>query len=307
MPRQSTPAALRQVGSPAPRRNVPQVAATDTGRPGDQTRRWGRGWVGAVTGNRVDVAHLPRTSSRLGYGDHVLTPHQALTDLVHEDPTRPAITFYDDTPGPTQGERIEISWRVLDNWVAKAANALQEGLDVQRGSVVLLDLPCPHWRACYWALAVWSVGATLTLDAHEGADVLVTTDPDSPTAEDADEVVAVTLAGLAREFAGDLRSGVMDEAKEVSSFGDGFTAWDEPEADDDALVHDGERTAYQELFGEPTWPRGSRVLVGPTSPRALLGHLLQALATGSSLVLVRGSEPATDDPRVASEGVTLRA
>ena len=42
-----------------------------------------------------------------------------------------------------QGERIEISRRVLENWVAKAANALQEGLDVQRGSIVLLDLNLP--------------------------------------------------------------------------------------------------------------------------------------------------------------------
>lgn len=237
----------------------------------------------------------------------MLTPHQALIELVREDPTRPALTFYDDTPGPTQGERIEISRRVLENWVAKAANALQEGLDVQRGSVVLLDLPCPHWRTCYWALAVWAVGATLTLDSHEGADVLITTDPDSPTADDADEVVAVTLAALAREFDGDLRSGVMDEAREVSSFGDGFTAWDEPEADDCALVHDGDRTNYEELFTEAAWSVGSRVLVTGPSPYDLLRHLVHALRTGSSLVLVRGSEPVADDPRMASEGVDLRA
>lgn len=238
----------------------------------------------------------------------MLTPHAALTDLVREDPTRPAITFYDDTPGATQGERVEISRRVLENWVAKAANALQEGLDVQRGSVVLLDLPAPHWRTCYWALAVWAVGATLTLDPHEGADVLITTDPDSPTAEDADEVVAVTLAALAREFDGDLRSGVMDEAKEVSSFGDGFTPWDEPEEDDDALVHDGDRISYAELFetatgGEP-WATGTRALVASDSAYDLLCRLLAALATSSSLVLVRG--PGENEERLASEGVTLR-
>ncbi|WP_256841291.1 TIGR03089 family protein [Ornithinimicrobium cryptoxanthini] len=237
----------------------------------------------------------------------MLTPHQALVLRIDEDATRPAITFYDDAPGPTQGERIEISRRVLGTWVAKAANALQEGLDVQRGSVVLIDLPSPHWRTCYWALAVWAVGATLTLDPHEGADVLVTTDPDSSTAEDADEVVAVTLAGLAREYPGDLRTGVMDEAREISSFGDAFHAWDEPEPDDDALVHDGDRVTYQELFAPAQWPDGSRVLVSGDSAYALLGHLLHALATGSSLVLVRGPAPAADDSRMTSEGVTLRA
>ncbi len=225
---------------------------------------------------------------------------------MQQDPTRPALTYYDDVPGPTQGERIEISRRVLENWVAKAANALQEGLDVQRGSVVLVDLPAPHWRTCYWALAVWAVGATVTLDAHEGADVLITTDPDSATAEDADEVVAVTLAALARQYPGELRSGVMDEAREVSTFADSFTAWDDPEPEDDALVHDGDRIAYADLLQPAQWPPESRVLVTSDSAYDLLQHLLHALQTGSSLVLVRGPEPDEQDPRIATEGVSIR-
>ena len=243
----------------------------------------------------------------VGYGAGVLSPHQVLTECVAEDPTRPLLTFYDDTPGPTQGERIEISRKVLANWVAKAANALQEGLDTQSGTLVQLDLPGAHWRTCYWALAVWSVGATLTLDAHEGADVLVTTDPDSPAAEDADEVVAVTLAALARGYDGDLRSGVLDEAGELSTFGDVFTAWDDPDPADDALVHDGDRTSYGDLFAEPDWPHGSRVLVPDGSAYALARHLLHALVTRSSLVLVRGPQPAEDDPRLAREGIDRRA
>lgn len=236
----------------------------------------------------------------------MLTPHQVLTECVADDPTRPVLSFYDDTPGPTHGERIEISRKVLANWVAKAANALQEGLDAQGGTVVQLDLPATHWRTCYWMLAVWSVGATLTLDAHEGADVLVTTDPGSPAAEDADEVVAVSLAALARQYAGDLRSGVLDEAGELATFGDVFTAWDEPEPGDEALVHDGERTTYGDLVGEPEWPPGSRVLVTGGSAYELSRHLLHALVTRSSLVLVRGPEPAADDPRLAREGIDRR-
>ncbi|WP_170230612.1 TIGR03089 family protein [Ornithinicoccus hortensis] len=235
------------------------------------------------------------------------TPAQVLADLLSEDPTRPAITFYDDTPGPTQGERIELSRKVLDTWVAKAANALQEGLDVEPGSVVLLDLPVPHWRWIYWSLAVWSVGATLTLDRHEGADVLVTAEPDSPTAEDADEVIAVSLPALAREFAGDLRSGVMDEAKELPSYGDSFTAWDEPEPDEAALIHDGQRTAYESVVPATTWAPGCRVLVTAASPQAFLHHVLHAFAAGGSVVVVRGSEPNAGDDRMRSEGVDLTA
>lgn len=235
-------------------------------------------------------------------------PAQVLADLVAADPTRPVVTFYDDTPGPTQGERVELSRKVLANWVAKATNVLQEGLDVQPGSVVLLDLPAPHWRLVYWALAVWSVGATVTLDTHEGADVLVTADPSSPVAEDADEVVVVSLPALAREWDGPpLRTGHMDEARELPTYADSFTPWDEPEPDDTALVHQGERTTYQDVVPEPTWPTGARVLVCGDSAYDLLRHTLHALAVGGSLVLVRGSRPTPDEDRMRTEGVDLAA
>ena len=239
----------------------------------------------------------------------VRTPAEVLAELVADDATAPLLTFYDDLPGPTQGERIELSRRVVATWVAKAANALQEGLDVAPGSVVLVQLPCPHWRLAYWALAVWSVGATLTLDTHEGADVLVTTDPGSEDAEDADEVIAVTLAALAREHpeGAALRSGVMDEAKELPSFGDGFVAWDSPDPDDTALVADGERTDYEALLPAATWPAGSRVLVTTGTAAEFLQQLLHALSVGGSLVLVRGATPDPEDPRMASERVDLVA
>lgn len=236
-------------------------------------------------------------------------PAELLAALVAEDPTRPLITYYDDTPGPTQGERVELSRRVFGTWVAKAANALQEGLDAEPGSLVELDLPSPHWRLAYWAVATWAVGATVALDDHEGAHVLVTTDPDSPAAQDADEVVAVTLPALARSFAAaaELRTGVMDEAHELASYGDGFTAWDEPDEDDDALACEGERTTYEQLLPQLSWPAGARVLTTSSVPLRFLQHLLHVLAVGGSLVAVRGATVGADDPRVAAEGVDLLA
>lgn len=234
-------------------------------------------------------------------------PAQALADAVAADPTRPALTFYDDTPDGT-GERIEISRKVLRTWVAKAANALQEGLDVQPGSVVLVDLPAPHWRLAYWALAVWSVGATLTVDTHEGADVLVTAEPGSELAEDCDEVVAVALPALSRSFAGELRSGVLDEAAELSSYADDFTPWDEAEPDDTALVSGGQRVTYGELLERmPPLPEGARSLLTTTDPGLLVRQVVQVLATEGSAVLVLGPEPGADDPRLVAEGVTFRA
>lgn len=233
-------------------------------------------------------------------------PAQVLREAVDADGTRPALTFYDDTPDGG-GERIELSRRVLANWVAKAANALQEGLDVQPGSVVLVDLPCPHWRLAYWAFAVWSVGATLTVDVHEGADVLVTTDPDGDLAEDSDEVVAVALPALSRDFGRELRSGVMDEAAELSSYADDFSAWDGADVDDTALVHDGERVSYAELLeGVGDVPSGARTLVTTRDPGLFVRQLLQVIAAGGSVVLVRGEEPGPDDTRLAAEGVQHR-
>lgn len=242
----------------------------------------------------------------------VLAPADVLARLVNDDPTRPALTFYEDTPGDTYGERIELSRKVLATWVAKAANALQEGLDCEPGTVVLLDVPAPHWRLAYWSLAIWSIGATLTLDASEGADVMVTTGPDTSAARDADEVIAVSLPALARSFAPGLRTGVMDEAREISSFADDFTAWDEPEPTETALVCAGERTAYQDVVpqkhdsGSPMAARPvarPRLVITTTDTGDCLRAMLACWADLGSVVLVRGSQPSLDDARMRSEGV----
>ncbi len=159
------------------------------------------------------------------------TPSALLAGLVRSDPTRPRLTWYDDHEGPTQGERIELSGRVLANWTAKAANLLQEDLDVGPGSRVALDLPA-HWRAAYWLFAIWGVGAEAMVGGADGADVVVTSQP----AVGSGALVAVTLAGLARTWTGaPLPSGAIDEAKELATYGDRFEPWTTPGADDVAL------------------------------------------------------------------------
>lgn len=151
------------------------------------------------------------------------------------DATRPRLVHYDP-----QG-RIELSGRVLVNWVAKAANLLTEEFDAGPGTVVGLRLPPGHWRAAYWALATWSCGATLrclpadAADAGEtadetdtdGLDVLVTDTPPAGAGAAVD-VVAVTTAALARRFPGDLPRGAFDEAAVLATYADVFEALDEP-------------------------------------------------------------------------------
>ena len=209
------------------------------------------------------------------------SPAALLRRLVAADPGRPRVTVYDDTDSPTRGERIELSARVLANWVAKAANLLRDDLDAGPGSVVLLDLP-PHWRTLYWAVAAWSVGACVEVPAHRttvdagpgpapaaatnaAADVVVTDAVDVAAA--ADEAVLVTLAALARSAAGPVPTGVVDEARELATHGDVFDGWDEPDGSDPALRSAGGVIVYADLVAAPEGARPTaRSGCTPTPP-----------------------------------------
>ena len=236
------------------------------------------------------------------------TPADVLADLLRSDPARPRVTFYEDTPGPTAGERIELSGKVLANWVSKAANALQEELDVAPGSSVRLALP-PHWRALYWALAVWSVGACVCLDEDE-ADVTVTDSPDL-AAQSAGTAVLTTLAALARSAPGGAPPDVIDEARELATFGDLFSAWESPAATDPALRVDGRHTAYGSVVPQRDWPQGTRLHTRSDDLEQVLLDALAAWAVDGSVVLSRGPEPAGPAQdrlrdRLDAEGVSLQ-
>jgi uncharacterized protein (TIGR03089 family) len=231
------------------------------------------------------------------------TPPDVLAAMLRSDPGRPRITCYDDTPGPTSGERIELSAKVLANWASKAANALQEEWDLGPGSTVRLALP-PHWRSLYWALAAWSIGATVVLD-DEPTDLLVT--DERLRLEDASTpAVLVTLAGLARSAPGAVPPGVMDEARELSTYADQFAAWDEPASTDTALRADGADTAYEAVVPQCDWPRGVRLHTATTHTSTMFADALGAWALDGSVVLSRGPEPEGGRAaRLESEAVTL--
>ncbi len=226
-----------------------------------------------------------------------------LAALTASDPGRPRVTVYDDTDGPTRGERVELSARVLANWVAKAANLLRDELDAGPGTVVLLDLP-PHWRTLYWALATWSVGACVALpgsEAARSADVVVTDDPRRCDA--APEAVLVTLAALARAAAVPAPAGAVDEARELATHGDVVDLWDDPAPSDPALCTPDGTTTYGELVPRPGRPGRWHTATADTAD--LLGLALQAWAADGSLVLTRGAPgPEVLGRRLASEGVT---
>lgn len=230
------------------------------------------------------------------------TPASVLADLLASDPSRPRLTFYDDAPGPTRGERIELSGKVLANWVAKAANALQEEFDLGPGRSVRLDLPS-HWRALYWALAAWSVGACVDVDGTARADLTVTADDAVAASADGDLVV-VTLAALARSHPTPVPAGAMDEARELATYADAFSPWDSPGPQDPALVTRAGRTAYDAVVPDPDWPSGTRALAA-ADLTTVLGTALKAWSVDGSVVLVREPDPSAMPARLAAEGVTL--
>ena len=236
------------------------------------------------------------------------TPASVLADILRSDPAKPRVTFYEDTAGPGQGERIELSAKVLANWISKAGNALQDEYDLGPGSVVRLSLP-PHWRALYWAFAVWSVGATVELAGRPVPDLLICDNPTltATLQQPPSDLVLVTLEALARAHPGPVPSGAMDEARELATYADRFVALTEPAPDDLALITDDAHTPYRSVVPPRDWPANTRV--------SLCGGLAQVLestlavwAVDGSAVLARNGQHAGVEPqpeRLAAERVTL--
>ena len=82
---------------------------------------------------------------------------------VPGQPARPFLTFYDDATG----ERDELSYTTTENWVAKTANCLRDGLGVAPGDRVRVT-PDVHWRRVVETFACWAVAA---LPSAEGTPI----------------------------------------------------------------------------------------------------------------------------------------
>lgn len=196
--------------------------------------------------------------------------------------TSPRLTWY----GP-DAERVELSGRVLDNWVAKTSNLLQDEFDAEPGMTLRLDLPA-HWKSLVWALAGWQLGMELVLDGGS-ADLLVTDAPDVGAGADFDAVVAVPLAALAMRWPGELPAGVVDYAAEVRSHGDVFMAHAEPDAGLPALRRPQAGHSHDELLDgfAKEHETGVRLLVRAADGlESALADALGAWKEDGSVVLV---------------------
>ncbi|MCO4249702.1 TIGR03089 family protein [Pseudarthrobacter raffinosi] len=213
-----------------------------------------------------------------------------MTSLRSGHATSPRLTWY----GP-DSERVELSGRVLDNWVAKTSNLLQDELDAEPGMRLTLDLPA-HWKSMIWALAAWQLGMETVLGGGE-AELMVTDRPGTVEGQH-DAVIAVALPALAMRWPGDLPAGVIDYAAEVRSHGDVFMAHTDPSAAGCAIrAGGGQRHIHESLITGFAAPHeeGVRLLV-PASEglEPALANSLGAWHNGGSVVLAHADVELTD-------------
>jgi uncharacterized protein (TIGR03089 family) len=264
------------------------------------------------------------------------TSLESVRDLVEfwqaTDPTSPRLTWY----GPG-GERVELSGRVLANWVIKATNLLSEDAVAGPGVVVGVELPV-HWRGLVWSLAALRAGAAVALTDGNGTEpvpqaggagpepgTVVTDRPDGAhgRVRAGGAVIAVALPALARSFDGPLGSGVIDGAADLMTYPDVLTTL--PDVDPGAAAvedatHAGllawaRRTAADaagpgavhpasEVATGPT-ASGPRVLVAAAEPRLALATSLSVWAERGSVVLVGEQRSEADLAHLAQvEAVT---
>jgi uncharacterized protein (TIGR03089 family) len=235
-----------------------------------------------------------------------------LRSLLDADPARPLVTFYDDATG----ERVELSVKSFDNWVAKTANLLQDELSSDPGEHVALWLPA-HWQSAVWVCAAAACGLVVSHDPGTQTPVdVVACGPDSLSAAleaDARDVVALSLRPMGQGFGSELPDGVTDYADSVLAQGDVFVSVGVPDGDAAFfLTADGTRSqrelleAARKRAGELGLGDGGRLLTdaNPADAAGLTGGLLAAMVTGGSLVLNRNADPAATDRRAAQERAT---
>jgi uncharacterized protein (TIGR03089 family) len=235
-----------------------------------------------------------------------------LTAELRRDPGRPFVTWYDERTG----ERVELSVTTYANWVAKTASLLAEEHDLERGDVLLVDLPA-HWLGPVFLGAAWLTGLAVAFPSSGAEPDAVVCGPSGldTWAGRADDVpvLACSLLPMGVRFTAPLPPGVHDVGVEVWSQPDAFTPYDPPTGSDAALLLRDRRVPQDELWSSVAAGRsadstdGDRLLstANPASPPGVAA-LARPLVEGGSLVLVAGADPARLDAIAEAERVTRR-
>jgi uncharacterized protein (TIGR03089 family) len=248
------------------------------------------------------------------------TPAGLWRSAAAADPARPFVTAYD----AATGGRVELSYATFDNWVAKTANLITDGLRAGPGERVALALPA-HWQALVWLVAAWSTGLTaVPVDrgglAGAAADIAVADADGVDAALDsgAREVVGASLHPLGMPLA-DCPPAALDYAVEVRGFGDRFAPGPvdpgAPALDTGDGVLSGAELAALARGRAAEWEltAADRVAIITSTPGSLadlgpeLSRFLAPVAGAVPLVLTPGDASANLQARLGMERVTAVA
>jgi uncharacterized protein (TIGR03089 family) len=177
---------------------------------------------------------------------------QSFAALAERQPGRyghkPFLTWYDDA----HGQRVELSFKTFDNWVAKAANLLVDELGAAPGDLVAAVL-ADHWQTAVVLAACWRAGAGVVavdpdadraaLAATLGADGVMAAFVREERVAEAAALLAAAgrppLVALTADLAGrsehDLGA-ALNFTRVVPLMGDLFTAAADPEGEALRLV-----------------------------------------------------------------------
>ncbi len=245
-------------------------------------------------------------------------PASALPALLHSlldsDAARPLLTFYDDATG----ERVELSVKSFENWVAKTANLLQGELSVDPGEHVALWLPT-HWQSAVWVFAAAACGVLVSHDPGTETPVdVVVCDPESltdATEAHAREVVALSLRPMGQGFDQPLPEGVTDYAGSVLAQGDTFLPVVAVDGDVPFALT-GDRSYTQSELLDTARERAASTGLGaharlltdanPAAADTLAAGALAAMVTDGSVVLNRNPDRGAVDARVEQEQVNAQ-
>jgi uncharacterized protein (TIGR03089 family) len=221
---------------------------------------------------------------------------QALAEALRRDAAQPLVTqIWAD------GRRAELSARTFENNVAKAANLLQDDLDAEPGTTLLLDVPL-HWQVSVWltAAALTSSRVVVGLDSmpnstsHIDAAFVDRHHVDGSSDYPA-YVVSLHPLGLPE---GDIPTGGIDLAREVRAHSDVFVAFSSPDPQAPWLAFaDDELTQIQAIDEAITLAeaigleRGGRLLIsGDLTRNSVLALSALPLAYGASIVMCADSD-----------------
>lgn len=163
----------------------------------------------------------------------------------------PALLWYS-----VPGERIELSGRVLENWVSKTANFMVDECEIEAGDSIIITMT-PHWRSVVIALAALRVGAKIVFPGNKSAREAENKPPQAKDAQavftfsveaaeqsEAEYKVLVDRGALSSRYMGSLPDEATDYCAEVRSHGDVYSGLEVPSHQNKAV--DG--LTYEELI-----------------------------------------------------------